>query len=267
MMDPTAKFSGLAADYQAFRPDYPPEVWARVSDALPPNKVETHQGASPPIAIDVGAGTGISTRQIAAALGEGFSIIGVEPNEDMRAQAESQQTPRVTYLDAKAEQLPLEDNTVSLVVAAQAAHWFDRVRFYAEVARLLVDGGVLAIMMNDRDWHASAFVDQYETYLENYGINHTRYYRDINFRDEMESSGHFQNVATHSIPWERRMTRDEFIGMALSSTMMRGVITNLGKPEALGRLAELIDQHFGPNEILVVPYRTELTIARRHPRS
>ncbi len=51
----------------------------------------------------------------------------------------------MTYRVALAEDSGLETETVDLVTVAQALHWFDRPRFYAEVGRVLVPGGVIAV--------------------------------------------------------------------------------------------------------------------------
>ncbi|KAF6033089.1 hypothetical protein EB796_008606 [Bugula neritina] len=42
------------------------------------------------------------------------------------------------------ESLPVEDNSVTLVQAATALHWFDHEQFYRECDRVLVPGGVIA---------------------------------------------------------------------------------------------------------------------------
>src|SRR5262249_43999922 len=52
---------------------------------------------------------------------------------------------RVTFQVAQAEQSPLEDGSADVVTVAQAVHWFDLERFYAEVRRVSRPGGVLAV--------------------------------------------------------------------------------------------------------------------------
>ncbi len=52
---------------------------------------------------------------------------------------------RVRYAAAAAEAAPLAGRSVDLVTAAQAVHWFDFARFFAEVGRVCRPGGVLAI--------------------------------------------------------------------------------------------------------------------------
>jgi SAM-dependent methyltransferase len=51
---------------------------------------------------------------------------------------------RVRYAVAPAECSGLEDASIDLVTVAQALHWLDHARFYAEVRRVARPGGVLA---------------------------------------------------------------------------------------------------------------------------
>lgn len=54
--------------------------------------------------------------------------------------------PNVDFFRASAESLPfLEDGTVDMVVAGQAAHWFDQPNFFQEMDRIVKPGGTLAI--------------------------------------------------------------------------------------------------------------------------
>src|SRR4051794_5837957 len=80
VLDPKERFSATAAIYGQYRPSYPAELFdwlERVTGIVPPARIA-----------DVGCGTGIATRQLAA---RGYDVVGVDPNEDMlaRARAES----------------------------------------------------------------------------------------------------------------------------------------------------------------------------------
>ncbi len=57
--------------------------------------------------------------------------------------------PGVDYRVALAEASGLESASVDLVTVAQALHWFDVERFYAEVRRVLRPGGILAVWSYD----------------------------------------------------------------------------------------------------------------------
>jgi SAM-dependent methyltransferase len=149
MSDPLTRFSGLAEIYARCRPDYPGEA---IDDI-----VRTCGLARDSVVVDVGCGTGISSRLFAA---RGFTVIGVEPNADMRRQAESSDgerrgvsppCPDVTYGDGTAEATGLPDACARVVVAAQAFHWFRPEPALREFHRILVAGGWVALMWNERD--------------------------------------------------------------------------------------------------------------------
>lgn len=108
-MNPTERFEGRADAYRIGRPWYGPEVIGYVLDGL---------GAAPTIA-DLGAGTGIASRLLAA---YGANVIAIEPNATMRAQAEPNE--RVRFVETPAESTGLADGSVDGITAFQAFHWF-----------------------------------------------------------------------------------------------------------------------------------------------
>lgn len=132
----TEYFGDRAAEYARFRPSYAPGAIALVLEGVPPGSV----------VVDVGAGTGIASRQLQAA---GAQVIGVEPNAAMRAQAEAAGGgPR--YLEGLAEASGLPSGVALRAVCAQCFHWFDPVRTLPELHRLLAPGGRLALLYNVR---------------------------------------------------------------------------------------------------------------------
>lgn len=99
---------------------------------------------------DVGSGTGILTRQL---LERGPVVYAVEPNDDMRAQADLAlgSCPNYRSICAVAEHTTLDDRSVDVVTAAQAFHWFDPVAFRSECARILRDDGNVFLLWNARE--------------------------------------------------------------------------------------------------------------------
>ncbi len=128
------KFTGKADLYEKFRPSYPDELIDFLYE-----KARCEQVA------DIGAGTGKFTRCL---LKKPWSVIAVEPNADMRGILE--QIDGIKVVNAPAENTGLEDNSVGLVTAAQAFHWFDEYKFKAECRRVLTRGGKTAIIFNER---------------------------------------------------------------------------------------------------------------------
>ncbi|HEY4056583.1 MAG TPA: class I SAM-dependent methyltransferase, partial [Kofleriaceae bacterium] len=122
-------FSSVAAAYAAYRPSYPPEL-SRVLASLAP----------PGTAWDVGCGNGQLTTQLA----EHIDVIGTDPSAAQVEQAFPH--TRATYRVGSAEASGLADQSVTLVVAAQAAHWFDWPMFIAEVERVAVPGALVALV-------------------------------------------------------------------------------------------------------------------------
>ncbi len=124
-------FSGHSADYAAHRPTYPRAL------------VEFLAGVAPGrgLAWDVGCGSG----QISVGLAGAFErVVATDASERQLATAVPH--PRVTYACAPAEASGLPDGCADLVVAAQAAHWFDLDAFYAEVRRVARPRAAVALV-------------------------------------------------------------------------------------------------------------------------
>ena len=133
------RFSGFADLYDAVRP-VPPMTLADV--------LTTYAGGKADVVVDLGSGTGLSTRWAASWAGE---AIGVEPSADMRARAAAFAGPaHVQYVPGWSNATELPDGCADVVLAVQALHWMDPVSTFTEVARLLRPGGVFAAL--DCDW-------------------------------------------------------------------------------------------------------------------
>jgi len=92
-------------------------------------------------ALDVGCGTGQLTRLLATQFTQ---VIGVDPSQEQIAHAVD--CENVRYQCSPAEELGVEDETVDLITAAQAAHWFNLPQFYDKARRVKKDRGVIALI-------------------------------------------------------------------------------------------------------------------------
>lgn len=140
-----SSFGAAAAAYAEHRPDYAITAirWA----------LEPAAGlAGPPRLLDLGAGTGKLTGQLAGlAMDRGRpEVIAVEPDEKMLAELR-RQVPGVTAMRGTAEAIELPDACVDAVFAGQAAHWFTLDVAMPEIARVLRPGGVFAGLWNAED--------------------------------------------------------------------------------------------------------------------
>jgi SAM-dependent methyltransferase len=128
-------FSANASGYAAYRPDYPAELFAFLA-----GQVDRHG-----LAWDCATGNGQAARGLAAHFREVVAT-------DASAQQIENAVPMrgVSYRVAPAEVSGLAAASVDLVTVAQAVHWFDLARFYAEVKRVLRPDGVLALWCYER---------------------------------------------------------------------------------------------------------------------
>jgi SAM-dependent methyltransferase len=215
--------------------------------------------------IDVGAGTGISTRLLRRNLDAPVTFVGVDVSADMlrEAVASTEANLRITYVRAHAEHLPFQDSSAVAIVAAQAVQWFDRPSFYSEALRVLHATGTLALLQNNRDWQQSKFLDAYEALLESAGTGYCRSYRDFDYASELRTVTGLEVVPPVIVAWERKLTVEEFIGMSLSSTKVKAVVLTLGEQRAVSRIRELAERYSDSKAIVRVPYQSELYLARR----
>lgn len=162
-MNSTQRFGDRAVDYVAGRPSYP----AAAVDTL-------FDGLGDPAAVcvaDLGAGTGISSRLLAA---HGAQVLAIEPNAAMRDAAEPDE--RVQWIDGSAEVTGLDEASVDLVAVFQAFHWFDFATALREIVRILRPGGRAAVIYNERD-ESDPFTAAYGDLVRRYQTDRTEHRR------------------------------------------------------------------------------------------
>jgi SAM-dependent methyltransferase len=201
-------FSIVAASYAEYRPSYPPELAAYLAGLAP--------GRS--LAWDCGTGSG----QAAVLLAEHFArVVATDLSQGQLAHAAPH--PRVEYRASPERASGLAAASVDLVTVAQAAHWFDLPAFYAEVDRVLVAGGVLAI------WGYAEIRISAEIDLVVSGFEHGRVGRYWPKGRELATSQYrtlpfpYHRLDTPSFVMEHRWTSAEFLGYVGSwSAVARG---------------------------------------------
>ena len=136
-------FSDLARNYSRFRPSYSESV---ISALIGLHDKEV----SKIVAADVGAGTGIWSRQIASA---GMrSVVGVEPNDKMRlfGEKDSAHMPNIAWVKGSGTETSLDSNSVDFVSTASAFHWINFEEGIREFHRILKPGGRFVALWNPR---------------------------------------------------------------------------------------------------------------------
>ena len=121
-----------ADDYERGRPGWPPEV---VDIAGIPHEATV---------LDLGAGTGKLTRLLAATFDR---VVAIEPSSAMRAIL-AETSPEAELVEGTAQAMPLGDESVDALFAAEAFHWFDDEQALNELVRVLRPAGFLVLMWN-----------------------------------------------------------------------------------------------------------------------
>jgi SAM-dependent methyltransferase len=237
-----AGFSIAAAAYERARPGYPADALAWIAERLGLRPGRT--------VLDLAAGTGKLTRQLVET---GVEVVAVEPVDGMRAELEAA-VSSVRSLAGTAEAIPLPDCSVDAVTVAQAFHWFDRERAFAEIHRVLRPGGALALVWNTRDLGDSlqAAIDELLAPL----------------RRAVEADRHWDPSFAHRLftPFEERRFRHEqqvdreTLLDRVGSTSFVAALPDAERAALLGRVRELAAERPEP---IVIPYETEVYVADR----
>lgn len=210
MNAPEKRFSDRVVDYVKHRPSYPEEVIATL-------RRECRLGPQSVVA-DVGSGTGIFS---ALLLEIGCRVIGVEPNDQMRAAAEERfrGEPRFESRGGSAEATGLESASVDLVTAAQAFHWFRRDEARREFARILCPSGAVALVWNHRKVN-TPFLRAYEELLTRYSAEYAQSkHRDLDDAEIEEFFGRERGgMRRWTFPSEQRLDLDGVKGRLMSSS-------------------------------------------------
>lgn len=126
-----SQFSKQSQLYARFRPDYPEDLFEFIFSHL--NNKE--------IAWDCGTGTG----QVAKVLAGSFSE--VYANDISQQQLDhAPDLKNVRYFNVPAEKTGFPSSHFDLITVAQAIHWLDFEKFYEEVKRTSVPGGLIAVI-------------------------------------------------------------------------------------------------------------------------
>lgn len=133
-------FTTKVSEYTVSRPSYAPEAI---------DKIVSKMLKEGDLIADIGSGTGIFSKEF---LLRGYEVFGVEPNDAMRLEAEKVYGKNALFhsISATAEQTNLPANSISLVAAASAFHWFNINAFYEECKRILKHNGIVCVIANAR---------------------------------------------------------------------------------------------------------------------
>lgn len=238
-------FEDVASEYDEARPEYPVGVY----DALGP--------LDGLIILDVGAGTGIATRQL---LERRASVVAVDPGRHILAKAVIR-TPTLPAVVADGIHLPLRDRIVDLVCFAQAWHWLDPATRVREVHRVLRSGGRWAGWWSHARADSEAWFDAYWSAIEAACSGTHRDQRDTDWGETVDVSGIFDVAPRVVVPWTRVVSTDEWLIDQASHSYVAALGTD-AREALLLELRGIIETEFCTGT-MKVPYETWLWTATR----
>jgi SAM-dependent methyltransferase len=251
--------SGFAEGFDRNRPS-PPEA---LVDIL----CLEAQAERPALVVDLGSGTGLSTRVWA---GRADEVVGVEPSPEMREQAERATTAEnVRFVHAYAQATGLPDGVADVVACSQAFHWMEPTATLAEAARILRPGGVFAAY--DYDWPPvvhpdveAAFEEVLRRAAERRAVGRRgrmRYAKDGHLA-RIRESGHFRYAREAVLHSRERGSAERIVGMVLSLGPLTVLLDEASEEElGLAQLREAASAELGDREVeMFLCYRVRLGV-------
>lgn len=213
--------------------------------------------------VDLGSGTGIFTRLL---LDYGASVLAVEPNADMRAEAERALAGYKGFLsiDGRAEATTLNLAPADLVVAAQAFHWFDVAAARAEHARIAKSHAHAAFIWNDRDTSGNEFLARYDEILTKYCSGYARLQGHADTPEKFDAYFGKGKWTRHTAPNSQSLDRTLLVARVMSSSYAPA-LDSAEYTAMVAALGEAFDRH-AENGAVTIPYRT-IVIGGRIPDS
>ena len=152
------RFLGFADVYDSARPSVPRKCVELLTRYL---------GRVPDRVVDLGSGTGLSTRAWQGACGE---AVGVEPSPDMIAQARRRGGQGLRFVEGYAHNTGLPEECADIVVCSQSFHWMDQELVAERVRGMLAPDGAWTVEGEGVFYGSGAYASfqQLAAYIKNF---------------------------------------------------------------------------------------------------
>lgn len=260
------RFSGFQSEYNRYRPTPPHLVVELLTKYL---------GTTPLCIVDLGCGTGLSTFIWKDSTNQ---IIGVEPNDDMRRQAEemlsqSDDADHISFVKGYSNQLDIASGTIDIVTCSQSFHWMDPISTLNVVNRILRAGGIFAAY--DCDWPPTVnweiedkyirLIDMVEAFILKHAKKETlvkKWAKDEHLKNLKDSKAFrfTKEIVFHS---REKCDSERYFGLAISQgglqTILKSGWTDLN--EDIEQFRKIVENYFGQQTLdIVFSYRMRIGI-------
>jgi ubiquinone/menaquinone biosynthesis C-methylase UbiE len=221
--NPENVFKGTALYYARYRPAYPDEVINLL--------IEKFKLTKETLVLDLGCGTGQISLQLAPHVSQ---VVAIDPQEEMLEEGKKAALTRVitnvTWLKGESGKLPEmapQIREVSLTVIARAFHWMDREQTLADLFKITLPGGGVAIIADSSIFEDSplawkqAIVQTVQKWVgveRKAGTESTFTHPPKPFETYLKES-RFCNLEIAVIKTERSWTVEEIIGYMYSTSL------------------------------------------------
>ena len=222
-------FGSLSVEYNVARKGYPPQVFEHLQSIVEKDKSRL---------LDVGCGTGISTRQLKE---YGFEVSGADKDTEMIRVAK-EIDPSIPYILAVTDQLPFEDGSFDIVTAFTAFHWFNNEESLLEIKRVLKPEGIffVALKTNRKDENPELKAGYFSILKKYAGENFdtTKNHYDKTY---LKNVG-FSNISERVFPVDEKYTLEEALTLIRSLSLWNLVLEE-DKPQMLEELKTLYERN------------------------
>jgi len=222
-------FGSMSNEYDKARRGYPDEVFEYLKSLVNKDNLVT---------LDVGCGTGISTRQLKA---YSFEVIGSDKDEAMIKVAINNSS-EIKYVVASTDRLPFGSKNFDVGTAFTAFHWFNDEESLSEIKRVLKSGGVFfaALKTNRKDENEN-FKNGYFSILKKYAGDNFDTTKN-HFSKEFLIKVGFSDITEKSFPFDEKYTVEEALTL-LKSLSLWNLVKENKKSEMLKEMKEFYESH------------------------
>ncbi len=185
-------------------------------------------------------------------------VYSVEPNNEMRSFAERDLSryPKFVSVNAVAENTGLPGNSIDLVTAGQALHWFGPEKARAEFSRILKSAGYVLIIYNERK-KEDGMMDDYDGIIDRNASKSETPDIDAKYLSKFFDG---KNYKEFSVPNEQVLDYDGLIGRATSASYLPS--RNQPGFESLEKDLRRLFETYQQNGKIVLRYETILFLGQ-----